>query len=252
MQQRIKQRVTLSLTQEHWDALKAEAEEQLRSLDDEVSFNMTRWAKARVFELNAALAAAERARREAAERAETSRKADAPSVPGDFVSLGDAVHTTLPPEQWVELQALTKAGHVEPNEIDSGFHGVYRNGRKWRAIISAERGGHKERITVGTYDTPEEAAIARGRFLANEQRRTENEALRFEVENRTITRPALTTHPVYEAWLWHPVTSPGKPRPPCPFEPGVRYTVDKETQAVTRDEDGVVIIPPQQTRTSAS
>lgn len=254
MQHRVKRRVVLALTEEHWAALQAEAEEQLRTLDDEVSFNISLWAKQRIQQERTAIETAERSRaaaevaRQVAEAARQSAEKPVEKPPADFVPLGEALED---PISWSELHALTKAGHVVPNQNEGGFSGVHRNGRRWRAIATVERDGHKEKVTVGTFDSPEEAAVARGRFLLAERQREEDEQLQKEVECRTILRPVLLQHPAYEQWIWAGMKVGGL-KTPCPFELGVRYTVDAKTLQVTRDADGVVIVPAQPSRTGAS
>ena len=43
----------------------------------------------------------------------------------------------------------------------SGFAGVFASGHKWQAVIRAEREGKKARLTVGNFDTAQEAAVQR-------------------------------------------------------------------------------------------
>jgi len=46
-------------------------------------------------------------------------------------------------------------------ETASGYAGVFVSGSKWQAVIRAEHEGKKRRLTVGNFDTAEEAAVQR-------------------------------------------------------------------------------------------
>jgi len=46
-------------------------------------------------------------------------------------------------------------------EIASGFAGVFVSGSKWQAVIRAKYEGKQRRLTVGNFDTAEEAAVQR-------------------------------------------------------------------------------------------
>jgi hypothetical protein len=259
MQNRIKQRVTVSLTSAQWAILKAEAFEQLRTVDDEVSILVIQWARGVENERNAkaaaeaAIAAKAAEERRMAERLaehqrvleEAAQPEPPPERPADFVELGEeALADRRPTRLFTDLDRYIRLGFVIENGNDAGYAGVYRNGaHRWRAMVNLERNGRRDKHTVGTYDSPEEAAVERAKFLEKEHRREEDDLLQQEIEGGSVLRAPLLIHPAYEAWIYDGFKE-GVPRAPCPFQPGVRYTIDKRTMAVTRDEDGVVIVGP--------
>lgn len=199
-----------------WTFLEQEAAAQRRTLDNEISLRLLR-----------SMAPPVQEHIQAATRQPAIVVEPEPSAPSAEV------------EQ--ELVRLKAAGFVVDNGT-GGYVGVYRHGRRWRAMVTYSG---NQRRTVGSFVHAEEAAVARARVLESDERQMEEELLKIEKRDGAILRPALALHPAYEKWLHVDCMADGVMKlPPCPFEPGVRYTVDPETLAVTRDSDGVEVVPP--------
>jgi hypothetical protein len=122
---------------------------------------------------------------------------------------------------------------MAPTSASTGRHGAGRQACRWEVAATS--------TTWAPTKTQDEAALARGRYLAEKARKERQAVLDQERSLRAFMRPEIIGDPAYSDWLQDEVDEHA-PKVPCPFEYGVDYDVDPVTLQVTRVEDGKLIV----------